>query len=371
MSVLAHIVLNSDNVAPEPAATKAFAFILNSDHEAATRFVRRVCEELGLGPFELGRIAGQPHSDDGRPDLVIHDAEHRPRLVLEFKFRARLTENQPVGYLNLLPEEEQAALLFVVPEQRVEAVWTELRDVCADAGVNLVEEPDAQALTFARLGSRDSLHILAITSWEHVLDELLQGVGGADTRSDIVQLQGLTRQVTRRFMMPTTAFIVWWYGPYHGIDEFFENSPDGRQLYMAVSEGFPCRVVHVGVAEDPHERFNADAQDHDATFLQFAADGCGLYVGELIPTPAGPAGVAPAATQRAADALRCVLLDGPVPEGFVSLFSSFYEGKLDEALQEYPLATPLPGFPLSVAFNPYPQPANEGNWIIVRAPRFR
>ena len=76
MSVLAHIVLNSDNVAPEPAATKAFAFILNSDHEAATRFVRRVCEELGLGPFELGRIAGQPHSDDGRPDLVIHDAEH-------------------------------------------------------------------------------------------------------------------------------------------------------------------------------------------------------------------------------------------------------------------------------------------------------
>ena len=38
MNVLAHIVLNSDGVAPEPAATKAFAFILRSGREAGTQY---------------------------------------------------------------------------------------------------------------------------------------------------------------------------------------------------------------------------------------------------------------------------------------------------------------------------------------------
>ena len=369
MSVLAHIVLDGTGLAPEPAATKAFAFILNSDREAAKAFVRRVAHEMDIESFELGRIEGQFASESGRPDLVIHDAQNRPRLIVEFKFWAGLTENQPVGYLNLLPADEQAALLFVVPKRRVDAVWSKLRGVCQGDGLSLAEGPDGRAMAWAQVGSCDGNRVLAITSWEHLFEELFQGVGDPDTRSNIDQLQGLTKQVTRRPMV-STALIVWWYGPYHGIEDFRENAANGAQLYMAVSEDYPCRVCHVGSAADPDVRFDADGPDRDDTFLGFAADGCGLYAGEISPTPAGAAGLA-APAERAAGALSCLLLGGPEPDDYVSLFSSFYGGEIDAIVDDYPLAAPLPGFPLVVAFNPFPRSANEGNWTIVRAPRFR
>ena len=168
-------------------------------------------------------------------------------------------------------------------------------------------------------------------------------------------------------MVPTTALIVWWYGPYPGIEAFRENVANGAQLYMAVSEDGPR---HIGAAPDPEVRFDTDGPERDDMFLDLAAGGYELYVGQIAPTPAGPAGLA-AAAERAAGAFRCVLLDGPEPDGYVSLFSSFYEGELDATADDYSLAVPLPGFPLIVAFNPFPDPPNDGNWTIVRAPRFR
>ena len=167
--------------------------------------------------------------------------------------------------------------------------------------------------------------------------------------------------------MVPTSFIVLWYGPYQGFEAFRENAENGAQLYMAVSEDGPR---HIGAAPDPEVRFDHDGPDRDDTFLALAEGGCGLYVGEITPTPAGQGGLA-AAAERAAGAFRCILLDGPEPDGFVSLFASFYEGDMDAIINDYPLAVPLPGFPLIVAFNPFPQPPNEGNWTIVRAPRFR
>ncbi len=59
MDVLAHIVLNSDGVAPEPAATKAFAFILSSDREAATQYdaiAAAFAEDIRLPVFDTFNV---------------------------------------------------------------------------------------------------------------------------------------------------------------------------------------------------------------------------------------------------------------------------------------------------------------------------
>ena len=190
MSVLAHVVLDGGGLAPEPAATKAFAYILETDRETARTFVRRVVGELGIESFVPGRIESQVDFEGARPDLVIHDAQQRPRLIVEFKFWAVLTENQPARYLDHLPTDVQGTLLFVVPKRRIVTVWSELKRRCESDALGLEEGPDGQAMNSARFVYCDGNRILAITSWEHVFEELLHGVGGPDTRSNIDQLRG-------------------------------------------------------------------------------------------------------------------------------------------------------------------------------------
>lgn len=63
---------------------------------------------------------------DARPDMWGYD-ESGPRVLLENKFWAGLTEQQPVGYLRLLANYGQpSTLLVVVPETRLEIIWREL-----------------------------------------------------------------------------------------------------------------------------------------------------------------------------------------------------------------------------------------------------
>ena len=365
MTVLAHIVLDG-GFAPEPAATKAFAYILNSDRATAQAFVAGVLGEMNIDDFDPGFVGSEVAYGEGpRPDLVIHDAE-KLRLIVEFKFWADLTDNQPVAYLDLLPEDEQSALLFVVPEQRVAPVWRDVKARCEDAGIELEGGPNDQPMTWAQVCPPDGNRVLAITSWAHIF-ELLAPPGvdeNFDTISNIHQLQGLTEQATRRLMV-STALIIWWYGPYRGIEEFRENAMVGAQLYMAIPE--PGHGP-------PHIGANAvDVPDPDAAFLELAANGCALYVGQISPTPAGPRGMLEAAAERAASTLRYVLqhpaADGP-PAGYVSLFSSFYEGELNEAINDYPCTAPPSGFPIVIAFNPSPEPVDDSNWTVVRVPRF-
>ena len=71
-----------------------------------------------------------------RLDLVAYDAGGSERVLIEAKFWAGLTDNQPNTYLaRLLRAGEPAVLLFVAPEQRLVTVWTEIRgraDTCFD-----------------------------------------------------------------------------------------------------------------------------------------------------------------------------------------------------------------------------------------------
>ena len=117
MSVLAHVVLNG-SLPSEPAATQALAHILNSSPEIARSFVG-VLRQAGL-EFEPGHIKAELGHEDSRPDLTIHDGHGRVRAFVENKFWGGLTDAQPVSYLEDLPDDPPTALLFVVPEKRVD-----------------------------------------------------------------------------------------------------------------------------------------------------------------------------------------------------------------------------------------------------------
>ena len=127
MSVLAHVVLGG-TLQNEPAATQALAYILRSSPDIARAFVGML-QEANI-EFDPGRIEAEQEHEEARPDLRIHDGDGRVRVFVENKFWAGLTDAQPVSYLEDLPEDLPSALMFIVPEQRVPTVWSELKERC-------------------------------------------------------------------------------------------------------------------------------------------------------------------------------------------------------------------------------------------------
>lgn len=126
-TMCAHIVSCLTN-RTEDVELEALGFIL-SRSDAAKRALRDLVE---LGGMDVGELtdAGTQVGDAtlARPDLAVYDRERKERVLIEAKFWAGLTENQPNAYLTRLPRDERpAVLLFVAPEARLETLWPELR----------------------------------------------------------------------------------------------------------------------------------------------------------------------------------------------------------------------------------------------------
>ena len=174
-SVLAEVIPRLTNQR-EPAATQALHYILDASSEIARRFV----DLLEGGPFEIGRIGCE--------------WGETLRMFVENKFGAPLTPNQPVAYLEELPDHPASVLAFIAPENRIDSLWDELKRLCASKGFDLAE----QSQTADRRRIRVDKRTMLITSWRRVLDAL-QKVASEGGRSaieqDIVQLRGLTERM--------------------------------------------------------------------------------------------------------------------------------------------------------------------------------
>ena len=198
MSVLAHVVLGGA-LQNEPAATQALAYILNSDKDIARAFVGML-RDADI-EFEPGRIGAELGYEEAQPDLTIQDRDGHVRVFVENKFWAGLTDAQPVSYLEKLPEDTPSALLFIVPEQRVPTIWTELKSRCNEAELEWTDATSGNELTWARIGSKT----MAIMSWRQVLERLLDTARAErhdDLGRDILQLQALTDRMDTEAFLP-------------------------------------------------------------------------------------------------------------------------------------------------------------------------
>ncbi len=187
---------------PENLATEAVAFIVNRS-EAMREALRRLVGRTGVELPRLARFSSQAGDEQGNiPDLIGLDAMGAERLLIENKFWAGLTENQPAGYLERLPAEGGAVLVFVVPSKRLPIVWTELARSAMNRGTRLSDpEHLGGDLLFAR---PTPLTALAATTWNAVLDSLeavARASGETSPAADIAQLRSLCD------VMDTEAFL--------------------------------------------------------------------------------------------------------------------------------------------------------------------
>lgn len=127
-----------------------------------------------------------------RPDLVCSDQAGKERVLIEAKFFAGLTDNQPVTYLRRLRDVRASALLVVAPSQRFEALWPELTRRVADT--DDIKCSDGGKDEEVRWASTGKHRRLMMTSWRLVLDSLASrtaAAGDLQALNDIRQLQGL------------------------------------------------------------------------------------------------------------------------------------------------------------------------------------
>ncbi len=198
-TVFSHIVQKSFSQQYENIATDALAFILDSSDSARNglmKLLRGIAPELPSLQFRT-----QQSEDNSRPDMWGFNGSE-PRVFIENKFWAGLTENQPVPYLKLLAGYVQpSVLLMVVPAARQETVWRELLRRLENDKVEARSRGASVGVVHSITTSLGS--ILALTSWEKLLSMIEAELTDApQARNDLLQLRGLCGAADSQAFLP-------------------------------------------------------------------------------------------------------------------------------------------------------------------------
>lgn len=193
----------------ENLAVEALGHIF-SESETARRGLSEVVHAGGAEVGQIVHVHTQVASEGGeRPDLVGFDRDGKERVLIEAKFWAGLTKNQPVGYLKRLEKpsaRQPSALVVVAPATRMDVLWGELcREVSKSADVVLGSQGKQKGLRSAAVGAG---RYLMLTSWRSLLGrtgaQVAAEADDPETEADIRQLLGLAEQQDDEAFLPLT-----------------------------------------------------------------------------------------------------------------------------------------------------------------------
>ena len=201
-SVLAFIVPKLV-IQAENAVSDCLFFILSTYPEAANSLISY------LGPTGLVLPAQLEFTTQlmwkygaGRPDM-LGMSDERAVLVVESKFDAPLTKNQPVAYVEYLPQDDGGLLLFLAPAARLEELWDALTKRCIAARLPLGPRADVRdGLLAAKLRGT---HCLSVASWESLMRKLLEDLSSGNNpkaHADVAQLSALCERLLSGELAP-------------------------------------------------------------------------------------------------------------------------------------------------------------------------
>ncbi len=204
MRLLSHIARTVPQT--ENLATDALAFVLSKSVTARRALVHFVSDAAVVIPPNL-TFRTQARDENGTiPDIAGVDADGQERLLIEAKFWAGLTGNQPTEYLSRFAQPGDCLLLFVVPEARRIGLWQKVMGLCREKGMAaaVVNTPGPQWDC-----ARTSDHrFIGITSWRRLLDFIggeLHKAGEREAADDLSQLSDLCDQMDQEAFLPLTG----------------------------------------------------------------------------------------------------------------------------------------------------------------------
>ena len=190
----------------EDLAVEALGYILNRS-KTATQALEEVLRDGGteVSPFRF--VQTQAVEETGAtPDLACFDRYGEKHVLIEAKFDARLTKNQPIQYLRHLPCDKPSVLLVVAPERRLKSLWAEMTELLREMDdFTISEEIAAEGLRAASVSDSSSLMLV---TWEHLLHRLATRAGEkseTDTLRSIAELQGVVEyEVLNAWQTPSS-----------------------------------------------------------------------------------------------------------------------------------------------------------------------
>lgn len=206
MDLLARLATEFD-VGREDLATEALLHILRSSRAGSNALVEFL-NRTGADVEENLRFRTQARQeDDSRPDLVGEDDERDLVAILEAKFTAGLTGNQPVTYIEHLAPDKGAVCLFIAPPSRHRNLWSELRRRCKESDL-AVKELETETDQFRALQLPDD-RCLMLSSWSTLLNAISFGLttaGESERVEDVNQLEALCHRFETETFPPLEAW---------------------------------------------------------------------------------------------------------------------------------------------------------------------
>ena len=184
----------------ELLATEALGYIL-SRSDASMQALKKSVE--WDGDTQIERVRTEVTGEGGdRVDLACFDGQGNERVLIEAKFWAGLTDNQPNAYLDrLLQVKGPTVLLFVAPAKRLETLWPKLR------GNHELGEDEHRGGTRGAVAAGSECRLM-LTSWRSLLDALrtsARNAGDAAVERDILQLGALCNAQDASAFLPLRA----------------------------------------------------------------------------------------------------------------------------------------------------------------------
>ncbi|MGD0657805.1 MAG: hypothetical protein ABSD38_07035 [Syntrophorhabdales bacterium] len=201
-TVFSHIIQKRLSQVNEDVATDALAFILHSSESARTGMMKLL---RGIAPgIPTLQFHTQQEKEGSRPDMWGIDGTG-PRVFVENKFWAGLTDNQPVSYLKQLAEYAQPTILLViVPEAREQSVWRDLTRRLGNDGISVIHGDVPAGIV--RSITTEIGPILALTSWRKLLSALeLEVSDDQHVRGDLHQLRALCEAADSEAFIPISS----------------------------------------------------------------------------------------------------------------------------------------------------------------------
>lgn len=194
-SLLGHLVRQFVG-GEENVATEALNYILMRSSVARRALIQLVAQASGV---ELGYDLTFKTQELGQaralPDLIGFNQEGQRSLIIEAKFWASLTPNQPVTYIESLPPDAPGAVVFLAPTQRFNILWSDLLRRCHEAKLETREFGSTEDSRSVRLPPQRALTLI---SWRRLLGVLvrdLEAAGEMELAADANQLLGLCEQM--------------------------------------------------------------------------------------------------------------------------------------------------------------------------------
>lgn len=130
-SLLSHIAQNFISEY-ENVANSSISYLLN-EYPSARAALKNILHINNIPLYYTTELSTQ---DNGRPDVTGRDKNGNKIVIIEGKFWANLTDNQPANYLKEL--ERNGKLLFLVPNKRVESLKIDIKNRFAGSNNKIV-----------------------------------------------------------------------------------------------------------------------------------------------------------------------------------------------------------------------------------------